>query len=78
MGVSHREIYTVYTIFEGKSHTTVIHSNCYNDPDPSTLGNIDPDIHYFRDNSLLKNTKYFNDKTFKQNLKKIINSRCTI
>ena len=41
-----------------------IHSNCFNDPDPSTLGNIDPYIHYFSDNSILKNTKYFNDKTF--------------
>ena len=45
--------------FENESHNTVIHSNCFNDPDPSTLGNIDPDIHYFSDNSILKNTKYF-------------------
>ena len=49
---------------EDKSQNIVIHRNCFNGPDPSTLGNIDPDIHYFSANNVLKNTPYYNDKTF--------------
>ena len=49
---------------EDKSQNIVIHSNCFNGPDPSTLGNIDTDIHYFSTNNVLKNTPYYNDKTF--------------
>ena len=50
--------------FEDEPQNIVIHKNCFNAPDPSTLGNIDPDIHYFSANNMLKNTPYYNDKTF--------------
>ena len=50
--------------FEDESQNIVIHINCFNGPDPSTLGNIDPDIHYFSANNMLKNTPYDIDKTF--------------
>ena len=49
---------------EDESQNIVIHSNCFNGP--STLGNIDPDIHYFSANNGLKNTPYYNDKTNQQ------------
>ena len=59
----HRRLSTVQR-FEDEPQNIVIHKNCFNAPDPSTLGNIDPDIHYFSANNMLKNTPYYNDKTF--------------
>ena len=50
--------------FEDEPPNIVIHKNCFNAPDPSTLGNIYPDIHYFSANNMLKNTPYYNDNTF--------------
>ena len=41
--------------FEDEPQNIVIHKNCFNAPDPSTPGNIDPDIHYFGANNMLKN-----------------------
>ena len=38
--------------FEDEPQNIVIHKNCFNAPDPSTLGNIDPDIHYFSANNM--------------------------
>ena len=64
--------------FEDESHNIVIHWNCFNDPDPSALGNIDPDIHYFSDNRLLKRPNIIMIKLFKLNLETIINSLCSI
>ena len=33
---------------EDESQNIVMHINCFNGPDPSTLGNIDPDIQLFQ------------------------------
>ena len=63
---------------EDESQNIVIHSNCFNGPDPSTLGNIDPDIHYFSANNVLKTHPIIMTKLFKLNLEKICNSQCSI
>ena len=63
---------------EDESQNIVIHSNCFNGPDPSTLGNIDPDIHYFRANNVLKTHPIIMTKLFKLNLEKISTSQCSI
>ena len=39
--------------FEDEPQNIVI-QNCFNAADPSTLGNIDPDIHYFSANNMFK------------------------
>ena len=56
---NHRRLYSAYTV-----HAILKMKHA---PDPSTLGNIDPDINYFSANNMLKNTPYYNDKTFKRN-----------
>ena len=49
---------------ENVSPDTVIHGNCFNDYDPSTLGNIDPDINYYKAINTLNSTPYYDDKRF--------------
>ena len=45
---------------------TVIHGDCFNDYDPSSLGNIDPDINYYKAINTLNSTPYYDDKTFRE------------
>ena len=40
---------------EGESLGTVVNSDCFNDYDPSLLGNVDPDINYLNPNNNVKN-----------------------
>ena len=49
---------------EGESLGTVVNSDCFNDYDPSLLGNVDPDINYLNFNNNFKNTPYYNDQSF--------------
>ena len=35
---------------EGKSEDTLVNTDCFNDYDPTLLGNIDPDINYLNSN----------------------------
>ena len=67
---SNRDIHGACDI-EDASQDTVINSNCFNDHDPSSLSNIDPDIHYLSTNNKLYKTPYYNDQTFR---KKIANN----
>ena len=57
--------------FEDEPQNIVIHSNCFNGPDPSTLGNADPDIHYCSANNVLKTHPIIMTKLFDLNLEKI-------
>ena len=50
---------------ENVSPDTVIHGNCFNDYDPSSLGNIDPDINYYKAINALNSTPYYDDQTFR-------------
>ena len=61
---SNRDIHSACDI-EDASQDTVINSNCFNDHDPSSLGNIDPDIHYLSINNKLYKIPYYNDQTFR-------------
>ena len=47
------------------SPDTVIHINCFNDYDPSSLGNIEPDINYSNACNTLNNTPHYDDQTFR-------------
>ena len=47
------------------SHNTIIKNNCFNEHDPSSLGNIDPDIHYLGTNNMSNKTHYYNDQSFR-------------
>ena len=47
------------------SHNTIINNNCFNEHDPSSLGNIDPDIHYLGTNNMSNMTHYYNDQSFR-------------
>ena len=42
----------------------VIHGNCFNDYNPNSLGNIDPDINYYKAINTLNSTPYYDDQTF--------------
>ena len=64
--------------FEDEPQNIVIHKNCFNAPDPNTFGNIDPDIHCFSANNMLKTHPIIISKLFKLNLEKICNFRCSI
>ena len=49
---------------EGESQDTSVNTYCFNDYDPSLLGNIDPDINYLNSNKKVVNTHYYNDQSF--------------
>ena len=49
---------------EGESQDNSVNTDCFNDYDPSLLGNIDPDINYLNSNKKVLNTPYYNDQSF--------------
>ena len=51
-------------ISEGESEDALVNTDCFNDYDPSLLGNIDPDINYLNSNKKVLNTPYYNDQSF--------------
>ena len=51
-----------YAPFEHKSPGL----NCFHDYDPSSLGNIDPDINYYTANNTLNSPPYYDDQTFRE------------
>ena len=51
---------------ENVSPDTVIHGNCFNDYDTSSLGNIDTDINYYKAINTLNSTPYYDDQMFRE------------
>ena len=49
---------------KGESEDTLVNTDCFNDYNPSLLGNIDPDINYLNSNKKVLNTPYSNDQSF--------------
>ena len=59
---SNRAIHSKCDI-ENVTTNTVIHGNCFNNYDTSSLGNIDPDINYYKTSN---STPYYDDQTFRE------------
>ena len=59
-GESSNDIHNVCDL-GAASHNIIINNNCVTGYDPSSLGNIDPDIHYLGTNNMSNMTYYYNN-----------------
>ena len=54
---------------EGESEHALVNTDCFNNYDPSLLGDIDPDINYLNSNKNVLNTPYYKDQSFSRKFK---------